>query len=351
MGRKIFTLLIAVIFFYIVSPLVIPVVMGGVLATLFFPWLERLEKKRFSTSSASLVLTLGITLVVLIPTALLTFFGAKAGIEQVQSFKDSPRVPGGSWISALLEQERLRPLVDSLATWFPNGIQQMVTTLEDVSTAIGLKLGELLGNLVAHLPGMAIALAIIVVSVYFFLVDGRKLVYFFRRHSVFGPIQTDQLLKALEVTCRSVIFASVISGAVQSLLETLVCLVTGTPNALLIGLLVFLGSFIPVVGSAPVTFGIAMYQLLIGNTSVGVILLISAVAVSVVDNVVRPVFLKGAANLHPLLAFVAAFGGLQTLGFIGIFIGPIVAGVFVVTLQILTSEQESHAISPTSFLK
>jgi predicted PurR-regulated permease PerM len=36
-----------------------------------------------------------------------------------------------------------------------------------------------------------------------------------------------------------------------------------------------------------------------------------------------------------LLAFVSAFGGLQTLGFSGVFIGPIIAAMFVVTAQIL----------------
>ena len=100
------------------------------------------------------------------------------------------------------------------------------------------------------------------------------------------------------------------------------------------------------------TFGVGLYQFLMGNTTSGVILLVTAVAVSVVDNVVRPVFLKGAANLHPLLAFVAAFGGLQTIGFIGVFIGPIIAGVFVVTLQILASEQDSRAQgAPSTLLK
>jgi predicted PurR-regulated permease PerM len=141
-----------------------------------------------------------------------------------------------------------------------------------------------------------------------------------------------------------VLLASVVSGAVQSLLETIVCVAVGVPNPLLIGLLVFLGSFVPVVGSAPVTFGIAVYQFLMGHTAVGIILLVTAIVVSIVDNVVRPAFLKGSANLHPLLAFVAAFGGLQTLGFSGIFLGPIVAAVFVITIQILTTEESDLPI-------
>ncbi len=344
MGRKIFSLLVAAAFFYLISPLLLPVVMGGILAILFFPWLEKLERRKFSTPLASALLTFGITLVVLLPASVLTFLGAKAGIEQLRAFKDAPKAYGSSWAEQILMSDRFRPFMERFSGWFPNGMEELTQMLHDISGAIGVKLGEILGLLATQLPSVVMAIAIIVVSIYFFLVDGRKLVYFVRRHSVWGPLQTDQILTTFEMTCRSVFLASVVSGGIQALFETIVCVAVGVPNPLLIGLLVFLGSFIPVVGSAPITFGIAIYQFLIGNTATGVILLIAAIVVSVIDNVVRPAFLKGSANLHPLLAFVAAFGGLQTLGFSGIFLGPIVAAVFVITLQIITSDEEAEVV-------
>jgi predicted PurR-regulated permease PerM len=344
MGRKIFSFAVAAAFLYLVSPLLLPVIMGGILAILFFPWLERLERRKLSTPAASGILTMGITLVVLLPASVLTFLGAKAGLEQLRAFKDAPKVEGSSWTEQILLSDNFRPFLERFSTWFPNGMEELVQMIHDVSGSIGLKLGELLGMLVSQLPALTMAVVIIVVSVYFFLVDGRKLVYFVRRNSVWGPLQTDQILTTFENTCRSVLLASVVSGAVQSLLETIVCVAVGVPNPLLIGLLVFLGSFVPVVGSAPVTFGIAVYQFLMGHTAVGIILLVTAIVVSIVDNVVRPAFLKGSANLHPLLAFVAAFGGLQTLGFSGIFLGPIVAAVFVITIQILTTEESDLPI-------
>jgi predicted PurR-regulated permease PerM len=63
------------------------------------------------------------------------------------------------------------------------------------------------------------------------------------------------------------------------------------------------------------------------------------VVVSTVDNLVRAAVLKGAADLHPLLAFLAAFGGLQVFGFLGIFLGPILAVLFLVTLELLAGEE------------
>ena len=92
-------------------------------------------------------------------------------------------------------------------------------------------------------------------------------------------------------------------------------------------------------GSAPLTLGIAIIQFLQGHTAVGCILGAAALVVATMDNFIRPWFLKGSSNLHPLLAFVAAFGGLQTMGFVGVFLGPIVAALLLATIQVFL---ESH---------
>ena len=116
------------------------------------------------------------------------------------------------------------------------------------------------------------------------------------------------------------------------------CLAVGQHSPFLVGALVFFASFVPVVGSSPVTFGLAIYWLATVSTGGGVALLIVAVLVAGIDNVARAAVLKGASNLHPLLAFASAFGGLQAFGFMGIFLGPILASLFLTALEIAGSE-------------
>jgi predicted PurR-regulated permease PerM len=89
----------------------------------------------------------------------------------------------------------------------------------------------------------------------------------------------------------------------------------------------------------PITLGVAVHQFALGNEKSGIVLGLAALMIGAADNLIRPIFLKGAANLHPLLAFVAAFGGLQTLGFLGVFLGPIVASLFIVTLKVLSQKE------------
>jgi predicted PurR-regulated permease PerM len=139
--------------------------------------------------------------------------------------------------------------------------------------------------------------------------------------------------------CRSVILATVISGAAQAVIFVVACVACGVDNALLLGFLVLLASFVPLIGSAPITFGTAIHQFILGHQTVGILLVLVAIIVATVDNFIRPMVLKGAGNLHPLLAFIAAFGGLQTFGFLGVFLGPIIAGLFVVTVENLTGPE------------
>lgn len=341
MGRKLFTLLVAAFFFYVASPLVIPVLMGALLAVLLLPVQERFERMdRIQGPHAliSLVLTLAVTLVLIVPISVSLYLAAKAAFHQLQTFRAASAVQG-DWFKGIMATPGVHQLLEKVGGVYPLGSLELTDTLEDLSRGVSSRAADILGGLITHLPGMVMALAVVCVSLYFFLVDGRRLMMFFRHLSLFNPQQTNRLIDNLEATCRSVLMASLVSGAVQSIFESMVVFFCGISSPILIGVVVFMSSFIPVIGTAPVTFGLALQQYLSGNRGSALTLLISAMIVAVMDNLIRPWFLRGSVNLHPLLAFVAAFGGLQTLGFSGVFLGPIIAGLFVVTLQILVQSR------------
>jgi predicted PurR-regulated permease PerM len=51
--------------------------------------------------------------------------------------------------------------------------------------------------------------------------------------------------------------------------------------------------------------------------------------------------MKGQAEMHPLLALVSALGAVSWMGATGIFLGPIIAAVFVTFLKIVSRELAS----------
>jgi len=344
MAKKYFTLLITALFFYVVFPLFLPVVLAVVFAVLLHPWLGFLQKRKWNRWVASSFLTFSFTVMVLIPAAIIMILSAKAGLEQIGHLKGieagSSSVVGESFLELLVEKPFVQKALNSVSSFFPVEPQELVSAARDLTASIGIKVADILGSLLTQLPALAIALAVVVVGLFFFLLDGHKLVNFVRNYSFFSKRQTETLLGAFAKMCRSVILAIVVSGAVQTLIFSVACLVTDTPNVTIIAFAVFLTSFIPVVGSLPATLTVVLYQVLIANYPVAIALFIVAIIVTVLDNFIRPLILKGAGDLHPLLAFISAFGGLELFGLAGVFLGPIIAGLFIVTIQIVVDDKK-----------
>ena len=280
-------------------------------------------------------------MLVLVPIAGLVYFGAKSGFQQLQVFRHGAgNATGGDWIDSMIDTPRFHAALAWVSRYFPATVTSLADSTHDLIQTVATKITELLGQFVSALPGLLLDLVVTTVSMFFFLIDGRNLVLFIRRHSFFTEIQTEQLIHTLAGMCRSVILASIICGLVQAMLMLLASLLLGLPDPALLSGLVFLGSFIPVVGALPVTAGAVLYEFINMDTTHGIAMLVMVILIALVDSLVRPMFLKGSANLHPLLAFVAAFGGLQMFGFIGVFLGPIIAGLFVAVVQVL---KEEHA--------
>lgn len=337
--KLVFFSIVFILVLYISYPLLFPIIFGGILAVLFWPMLKRLEKFGISVPIGALILTLVITLGILVPVSMLIYMGAKTGIQQLQVLKEMPR-PEGNIVDLFIHSPFIFKLMEKISQWYPVSTSEVLDLFQDLSKALALRAGEYFKNFLGQLPGLGIGMMVVVLSVYFFLIDGWKLMVFIKKNSFLNPVQTEHLFETLESVCKSVVMASVISGLAQAFFEMLICWLAGVHHLFVIGMLVFLSSFLPIVGASLITISIAIHQMFLKNITAGVILLIAAMIVLLMDNLIRPWILKGAANLNPFLGFVAALGGLQTLGFIGVFLGPILAGLLVEMIRVFSEKTE-----------
>ena len=341
--RFLFVLVLISAFIYVVSPLLLPLAMGAVFSALLYPIQKRLEDRKLHRYLASAIVTLGLTFGFLLPTFALVFTGAKLGIEKVGSLdvlKGVPHGTGGAGffenlVDTLVVKASITHALSTVGHFFPIKPEDIVETLRTVARTAGVKIGAGLGYFLTHLPGMVLSVGVMIVSIFFFVGDAQSLADFIRKHSVFSSRQTERLMEAFTSMSRSVLLASLASGFAQAFLFWVACLILGTSNTTLIGFLVFFASFIPLLGSAPITFLVGLHELFVVDTLTGVILILLAVVIMGLDNIVRAMVLKGAGHIHPLLAFVAAFGGLQVFGMAGVFLGPVIAGVFLAMIETL----------------
>jgi len=339
MARNVFLIGLLILFVLVCAPLITPVAMGGVFALLFWPVFDWLERRHVPRTLAAGLLTLGFSVLVLLPLGVLVLFSARSGLDLVRRVSTRihvapPFAPGEDWTDQIARQPWVAKWVAKISVFFPVQVGDLLDTGAEALKIAGTKVAEGLGTFVGRLPGMTLAIVVMIVSLYFFLADGRRFALFVRRNSFFDSRQTDQILQNVASMARTVVIASLLGGLAQTAIMLTAMLITGLPNAGLVAFLVFVTSFVPLVGSAPVTFAAAVVGWVQSGPSVGGVLLIGAGLTSLADNIVRPWVLKGGANLHPLIGFVAAFGGLQLLGLSGLFLGPIVAGLSVALVRL-----------------
>jgi Ca2+-transporting ATPase len=93
------------------------------------------------------------------------------------------------------------------------------------------------------------------------------------------------------------------------------------------------------VGAGLVWAPAGVYLIITGHPGKGIFVLIwGALVISSVDNVIRPLVIKGRVQVHPLLLLFALIGGAQAFGLLGIFLGPVLLSVISVLLKILFEE-------------
>jgi predicted PurR-regulated permease PerM len=128
--------------------------------------------------------------------------------------------------------------------------------------------------------------------------------------------------------------------------------IVGLPSPLLLGLGAALASVVPVVGASLVWIPAGLYLLFTGATWKGVfVLLWGVLVISAADNIIRPWVVSGKVELHPLVLLFFILGGVEAFGFLGLFLGPVIASVLAVLFDMFREElarREPAAVSQTA---
>lgn len=306
-----------------------PIAMAGLFAATLYPIFIKLEFRLRSRSARAALLTLLFAVTFIVPIGVVAFLAADAGVKRFQNLPSD-------W----LQHFELGVWVERAADFLPFAREDIQRVIEQGGAAVGKSALSLLQGLVSDLPKLTIDNAVIVIGLYVFLADAHRVLPWITRLLPLRKEKTSALFDAIGALASSVVMATVASGLVQSLILGLACLILSVPGTLLITMTAFVLSFVPVIGTMPVSLYLIASAIFVSDWTSAIMFTCTAVVVGLSDNFVRPYVLSGAAKLHPLVGFIAAFGALETLGFYGLFLGPVLAGA-VFTLVELVLDRES----------
>lgn len=99
----------------------------------------------------------------------------------------------------------------------------------------------------------------------------------------------------------------------------------GAPYYFLIGLIIAIVDFLPVVGSGLIILPWSIYSFISGNSSFGYKLILLYIIAVVIRQILEPRIIGKSIGLRPLYTFLSTIIGSLVFGPIGVFIGPIIA--------------------------
>jgi predicted PurR-regulated permease PerM len=341
-------LAVTVLFYQVIRPLALPLFLAAIIALIAHPMHLRLtDRLRGRASLAAGLLTLLILLIIIGPlgTAVgMAISELKETLETVRA--DLAR--GEHWRVIVAEDlnPRLAGALERLEGMIPISTDKLREGALSIATESGEVLYRRTLGLLGSLPGLVIGLVMFLVALFFFLRDGSQMV---RGWEELTPMNAehDRLIRAEFVrVCRGVVLGTLAAALAQGVLLGIGLFVidgisgTGIGRwTFLLSLLTVAFSMVPFLGAAAIWGPVALLMFLDGHPVAALVLAIyGAVVVSLSDNLVKVLVIGETAGMHPLLVFVSVFGGIQLVGFLGIFVGPIVAAVLFALLRILRRE-------------
>ncbi|MCB9629787.1 MAG: AI-2E family transporter [Sandaracinaceae bacterium] len=324
------------LFVWMVRSQLVAIALGALFALLLEPLARRVAVRWPKLAPhVALLLTIGAFVLVVIPLALV----AARVVISAQDFLGS----GAADVIGRI-QHLMTVHFAGLAERFDLPVQSLRSSASDLAQRVGSAIAGLASGVASALPGQVVELFLFVLSLFYFLRDGERLVTWSKRLLPLPEPETDSLFASVRATVHGAIFGQLATSAIQGGLTLAALFAFQVPGALMFGILAMLLSVLPLVGTAPVTLGAAVYLLAAGRTGAAVGMAVAGVVIGLSDNVVRPWVQSAKTRMHPLLTLVSIFGGIEALGAAGVFLGPVVAAVAIWSVEAY-SRRTSEALS------
>ncbi|CAN7297381.1 MULTISPECIES: AI-2E family transporter [Duganella] len=296
-----------------------------------WPLYERLLarcKQRRALAAATM--SLGLTLLIILPLALVTWNvadNASDFYDQIKAGIDSGTLVPPSWLKDI-------PVLGEAADTY---LRKLLGSREELLNVAKNLLEParrfLLGG--GMVLGSGVAQVSLAVFVSFFLYrDG---------HAMLAALATgmDKLIGAQSVavadtvsrTVRGVMYGLLGTALAQAGVAAIGFLIAGVPAVALMSVATFLFSLVPV-GPPLIWGGAAIWLFNEGRTGWGIFMLVWGMfLISGVDNVVKPMLISRGSSLPFILVLLGVMGGVLAFGFVGLFIGPTLLAVGLGLLQ------------------
>lgn len=304
---------------------IMPFIIGFLIAAAVQPAARFINKKR--GVSIKFCSVTGVLILVALLLALAGFGTVKAVRDISDLGGQLPSIMDNLTKALKGVSERLSPYLSDIQS--KTGLK-VDTSLSDVSNQL-LKISQLPGAAVGFLqsaastlPSLFLNIIVTVVSACFIAADYTKVTHFLahllpERHRATAANVKDFFCTTVLKLIRAYLTLMFITFCELSVGLALLRI----HNPIAIAAVVAIIDILPVLGTGTVLIPWAVIEFIMGNTFLGVGLLLLYIVITIVRNILEPKIVGDHIGLHPLITLTAMIIGLKAIGVIGLIAFPI----------------------------
>ncbi len=302
-------IILGILSYIMLKPFLISLISAAMLAYILYPLYKRLV--RVLPKSAAALLCIILTLVVIIlPVGLLVGSLADQAYTIVHEYN----------INAVVAKIVNSPLVEKLHIDFDILKEKVFSFLLGTATAS-----------LQHLPLAIISLLIIILGMYYSLINGPVLASHFARYLPFE--KKDEVMQDIEHATKAMLYGTVFVAIIEFIVAAVGFYILGVKASIILAALIFILAFIPGLGPAIVWVPTALIYGFLGDYGIAVGVVILGLILGLgIDLFFRSKVLGKTAKIHPFIMILGILGGVPLFGIFGFIIGPLVLAY---TLKIL----------------
>ena len=309
-------------FLTLLKPFAYPIFWAAVIAGIFGPLYRALNRRLGHPNLSTSITLMAVTVVILLPLAVVSSVLLAQAIDMYSALKDTSDI-----------QQKARGVIDLLKG------NPYLQKLDLDEAALTEKFYEVAGGIskyiVSYLTELTQNTLLLIVNfivmlycLFFFVRDGEKLLrgalYILELQDEIG----NRIYERFTSTARATLKGTLVIGLIQGTMGGALFWAVGIQGAFVWGVIMILAAMIPGIGCAIIWAPAALILLVTSHVWEGVVVAaVGSLAISSIDNILRPVLVGKDTQMHPLLIFLSTLGGIAVFGISGFVIGPIITAL------------------------
>ena len=341
--RIVLTSVILGLFLWMFTPFLTPIIMAALFGFGLDPYVSRFGLKKKRRTFPTLMILSAFFTVILIPLTVVVY--------KIVSLTRDLTAAGLEGPTSLQMFQKVLAKVNEVIQQAASSIGMDPSTLPSpvgLIAQVGAFLAGKIGDLASVGPEFVIDVLIFSLALYFFLTESKLIRRGVSRFRVISERELDQIIRIVQRTSYLTLVVSAIVGAVQATIVAIGALIFGYPEFMLIFVITFFISFVPVIGAGPVAFVLAILSLIQGEFGSAVGLGVVAAIAGSVDNILKPWIVSSTSeeDLNPVISTLAIIGAVLVYGIPGLLLGPILTELAFKIVPILFADEHAEELPP-----